>query len=108
MKKIAFFDIDGTLTSEIDGSIPQSAITAIRKARANGNLMFLNSGKDISKTQVTVALCKSLPAHVSRTWSHAFRKSALTDLSADAALIFTAAERIFYMSHSPMKLQWNC
>ena len=28
MKKIAFFDIDGTLTSEIDGSIPQSAITA--------------------------------------------------------------------------------
>ena len=53
MKKIAFFDIDGTLTSEIDGSIPQSAITAIRKARANGNLMFLNTGKDISKTQVT-------------------------------------------------------
>ena len=25
MQKIAFFDIDGTLTSEIDGSIPQSA-----------------------------------------------------------------------------------
>ena len=24
MKKIAFFDIDGTLTSEIDGSIPES------------------------------------------------------------------------------------
>ena len=23
MKKIAFFDIDGTLTSEIDGSIPE-------------------------------------------------------------------------------------
>ncbi len=45
MKKIAFFDIDGTLTSEIDGSIPESAVTAIRKARANGNLMFLNSGR---------------------------------------------------------------
>ena len=88
MKKIAFFDIDGTLTSEIDGSIPQSAITAIRKARANGNLMFLNTGRCIQNV--------------------AFRKSALTDLSADAALIFTAAERIFYMSHSPMKLQWNC
>ena len=25
MKKIAFFDIDGTLTSEIDGSIPESS-----------------------------------------------------------------------------------
>lgn len=45
MKKIAFFDIDGTLTSEIDGSVPPSAISAIRTARANGNLMFINSGR---------------------------------------------------------------
>ena len=51
MKKIAFFDIDGTLTSEIDGSIPQSAITAIRKARANGNLMFLNTGTCIQNVE---------------------------------------------------------
>ena len=51
MKKIAFFDIDGTLTSEIDGSIPQSAITAIRKARANGNLMFLNTGRCIQNVE---------------------------------------------------------
>lgn len=45
MKKIAFFDIDGTLTSEIDGTIPDSAVTAIRKARENGNLMFINTGR---------------------------------------------------------------
>lgn len=45
MKKIAFFDIDGTLTSEIDGSIPSSAAWAIRKAREQGNLMFLNTGR---------------------------------------------------------------
>lgn len=45
MRKIAFFDIDGTLTSEIDGSIPESAILAIRKARANGHLMFINTGR---------------------------------------------------------------
>ena len=51
MKKIAFFDIDGTLTSEIDGSIPQSAITAIRKARGNGNLMFLNTGRCIQNVE---------------------------------------------------------
>lgn len=44
-RKIAFFDIDGTLTSEKNGSIPDSAVTAIRKARANGNLMFLNTGR---------------------------------------------------------------
>jgi Cof subfamily protein (haloacid dehalogenase superfamily) len=43
--KIAFFDIDGTLTSEIDGSVPDSAKKAIRKARAAGNLMFLNTGR---------------------------------------------------------------
>lgn len=45
MKKIAFFDIDGTLTSETDGTIPESAITAIRAARANGHLIFINTGR---------------------------------------------------------------
>ena len=45
MRKIAFFDIDGTLTSEIDGSIPASTVDAIRAARANGNLMFINTGR---------------------------------------------------------------
>ena len=44
-KKIAFFDIDGTLTSEKNGTIPDSAVTAIRAARANGNLMFINTGR---------------------------------------------------------------
>lgn len=44
-KKIAFFDIDGTLTSEIDGSVPDSAKEAIRHARSNGHLMFLNTGR---------------------------------------------------------------
>lgn len=44
-RKIAFFDIDGTLTSEIDGSIPESASQAIRTARKNGHLMFINTGR---------------------------------------------------------------
>lgn len=44
-RKIAFFDIDGTITSEIDGSIPDSTISGIRKARANGHLMFINTGR---------------------------------------------------------------
>ncbi len=45
MRKIAFFDIDGTLTSETDGTIPKSAADAIRAARENGNLMFINTGR---------------------------------------------------------------
>lgn len=44
-RKIAFFDIDGTLTSEIDGSIPTSTIQSIRMARKNGHLMFINTGR---------------------------------------------------------------
>jgi len=44
-RKIAFFDIDGTLTSEVDGSIPVSAIQSIQEARANGHLMFINTGR---------------------------------------------------------------
>lgn len=44
-RKIAFFDIDGTLTSEIDGSIPKSVKVAIAKSRENGHLMFINTGR---------------------------------------------------------------
>lgn len=44
-RKVAFFDIDGTLTSEIDGSVPQSTKDAIRRARQNGHLMFINTGR---------------------------------------------------------------
>lgn len=44
-RKAAFFDIDGTLTSEIDGSVAQNTKEAIRKARENGHLMFINTGR---------------------------------------------------------------
>lgn len=44
-RKIAFFDIDGTLTSEVDGHVPADAAEAIASARANGNLMFINTGR---------------------------------------------------------------
>lgn len=44
-RKIAFFDVDGTLTSEIDGSVPKSSKSAIRLARQNGHLMFINTGR---------------------------------------------------------------
>jgi hypothetical protein len=47
-KKIAFFDIDGTLTSEKDGKVPDDAVLAIRKARDNGHYMFINTGRTLS------------------------------------------------------------
>lgn len=50
-RKIAFFDIDGTLTSEKDGSVPDSAVLAIRNARINGNLMFINTGRCLQNVE---------------------------------------------------------
>lgn len=44
-RKIAFFDIDGTLTSETDENIPESVVSSVAKARENGNLMFINTGR---------------------------------------------------------------
>lgn len=48
MKKIIFFDIDGTLFVEGEYYIPESAIEAIHKAQANGHLCFVNTGRPIS------------------------------------------------------------
>lgn len=45
-KKILFFDIDGTLiTDDSRKLLPDSARMAIRQARENGNLAFINSGR---------------------------------------------------------------
>ena len=45
-RKILFFDIDGTLITE-DGKryFPDSAKEAIQKARENGHLAFINTGR---------------------------------------------------------------
>lgn len=45
-RKILFFDIDGTLITD-DGEhyFPESAKTAIRDARKNGHLVFINTGR---------------------------------------------------------------
>lgn len=44
-RKIFFFDIDDTLTSELTGQVPQSAIDAIHEAQAAGHLMYINTGR---------------------------------------------------------------
>lgn len=43
-KKILFFDIDGTLW-DFYNVIPESAVDAIHRAKANGHLVFINSGR---------------------------------------------------------------
>ncbi len=44
-RKLIFFDIDGTLVDFEDRSIPASAVEAVRRARAAGHLLYINSGR---------------------------------------------------------------
>lgn len=43
--KAIFFDIDGTLLGETSGKMPESTKAAIRMARENGHLCFINTGR---------------------------------------------------------------
>ena len=45
MQRIIFFDIDGTLLPDGSSTIPDSALRAIRAARENGHLMYINTGR---------------------------------------------------------------
>ena len=42
-----FFDIDGTLISELTGDIPESAREALHSAKANGHKIFINTGRTL-------------------------------------------------------------
>ena len=43
--KALFYDIDGTLLSEKTGRVPESAVQALKEARAKGHLVFINTGR---------------------------------------------------------------
>ena len=43
MKKIIFIDIDGTIV-DYENHLPDSAVTAIRKARENGHRVYISTG----------------------------------------------------------------
>ena len=43
--KLLFFDIDGTLITEGLGVMPKSTKLALKKARDNGHLLFINTGR---------------------------------------------------------------
>lgn len=44
-RKALFFDVDGTLLSEITRTVPESAVKALSEARKKGHLVFINSGR---------------------------------------------------------------
>lgn len=53
MKKSIFFDVDGTIQDE-QGYLPESAVAAIRDARARGILCFLNTGRPYTHIEPAV------------------------------------------------------
>ncbi|WP_373760692.1 HAD family hydrolase [Streptococcus ferus] len=50
MRKLIFLDVDGTLV-DYENRIPQSAREAIQKARANGHLVFVCTGRSRAEMQ---------------------------------------------------------
>lgn len=61
MKKAAlFFDIDGTLLSEITHQVPESAVHALEEAKREGHLLFINTGRTICSIPEEL---KRLPVH---------------------------------------------
>ena len=51
-----FFDIDGTLLSEVTGKVPDSALKALRAAKEAGHQVFVNTGRT----------CCSIPQEILR------------------------------------------
>ena len=63
MRKLLFFDIDGTILSEGEKRyVPDSAIRAIRELQANGHLCFINSGTRTKSSWLTPAKLTSATA----------------------------------------------
>ena len=54
-RKIMFFDIDGTLMEDSASHfVPESTVTALRKAREAGNLLFVNTGRPVINVDADV------------------------------------------------------
>ena len=66
-RKLLFFDIDKTLLTPYPWTVPDSAKQALKEARYNGHLLFINSG---------------------RTYTMIPERLALTDMSVDVAARF--------------------
>ena len=78
-KSVLFFDIDGTILSEITRTVPDSAVSAIREAQKNGHILFINTGRTIS----------SIPSEVSRIGFDGYLCGCGTYLVYDGELMFS-------------------
>lgn len=58
-RKALFFDVDGTLFSEIHRIVPESAKRALIETRKKGNLVFINSGRVMSNLGPVMKLVES-------------------------------------------------
>lgn len=114
-QKIMFFDIDGTLIPDGTGEpVPESTVRAIRKARENGHLMFINSGRCMQNIEPrflkigfdgVVAGCGTNIYYHGEELFHADRNETvcrnITKLARqyNADIIFESRERISYDHH---------
>lgn len=57
-QKALFFDIDGTILSDITGKVPESAVKALDMAVKSGHLTFINTGRTLGHIP---AMIKELP-----------------------------------------------
>ncbi|MGL5437524.1 MAG: Cof-type HAD-IIB family hydrolase [Lachnospiraceae bacterium] len=58
-KKALFFDIDGTLMSEVTRAVPESTSEALAKARSLGHLVFINTGRSYSQLEPIQAVVEA-------------------------------------------------
>lgn len=49
-KAALFFDVDGTLIDEQTKIVPESTLRALKQARKNGHLVFINTGRTSCNT----------------------------------------------------------
>lgn len=54
-KSVLFFDIDGTILSEITQEVPVSAVHALKAAQEAGHLTFINTGRTICNIPTELA-----------------------------------------------------
>ena len=55
-RKALFFDIDGTLLSEVTKTVPESAKKAISIARSLGHLVYINTGRSYGEIGQVLSL----------------------------------------------------
>jgi len=72
MIKALFFDIDGTLVSFLTHRIPDSAVEALRKAKANGIKIFISTGRPVSIITNLVQIESLIDGYITTNGAYCF------------------------------------